>query len=1147
MSKTRRFTQFIFSTLIILSLSLSVSQPQSASAQGGDGIKRQVNAETGKVSFIGPQSGRSVSAAKALGTFIRPQDPAMALAKRFAPEFGLKNPERDLTEMKANHPDDGRMSVRYQQNHEGVPVMGGELIVNTNENGDLYSMNGEVSPNLSLQTQPTIDSAQAKESALQAAAKWYQKTPADFVVTEPELWIFDESLLITSTRPAELVWRMEVTSMDNSLPLRELVLINAQRGNISLHFNQVDTAWHSHSNNPSREQGQNSNDLEEDVIVSEKTLLTFSPLVNTYTSNNTTSLPGTFLCNQSQPNCTGGTNPHADTAHKYAIGTFNLYDIQHNRNSINNSGMTIISTVHYDSSYANAFWSGAQMVYGDGYGFPLADDVVAHEFTHGVTEYESNLFYYYQSGAINESFSDVWGEYYDQTNGQGNDTVGVKWQIGEDVSGRGASRSMSNPPAFGDPDKITHANYNYDLDFLDSGGVHTNSGVNNKAAFLMVDGGTFNGKTVTALGWVKTAAIYYETNRNLLSSGADYSDLYYAIQQACSNLIGRKGITAGNCVEVKDAVDAVEMNMPVIWANGGPLCDPNGHILPYIDFADDLEAGTSKWTFTKTGTATRWQIDAPSGAYAQSGLHSLFADDYPDDVAEASARLAAFVVPSNAYMRFEHAYDFETWGYDGGVLEYSTNGGAAWVDAGSLMDLNGYNDSIDPIHGNPLAGRLAFANSSRGYVSTGLNLSSLAGQTVTFRWRMGLDNSGFSWGWWVDNIKVYRCGVPNSYVFIGGAFKGRYYVPSGKQISNRYGVNGGPVHVVTNDGVTPIFASQRAIFGSSFNSIVGYPADQLTTDYWFTSYDDTGMITYLVVGNPSENTGNPSADTALVDVYIGGNKMNATPYAIAPGQRIFPRYGINAGPVHVVSTNGVDIFTSERTKFGNSFNEVMGYPGNQLTTDYWFTSYDDLGMITYLVIGNPHPSNTAEVDVYIGGIKKNATPYNIAPGQRIFPRFAINAGPVRVVSTNGVDIFTSERSKFGNTFNEVMGYPANQLTTDYWFTSYDDVGMITYLVIGNPHPTLTAEVDVYIDGVKKNLTPYVIAPGQRVFPRYGINQGPVHVVSTNGVDIFTSERAKYLSSFNEILGLADNQLTTDYWFTSYDDVGMSTFLVIAAP
>ena len=243
MFTNRKFASMFSSLIIILSLTFSGFQPVSVSAQGGDGIKRQVNAESGRVSFIGPESGRALAATKALGTFIRPTDPAMALAKRFAPEFGLRNPERELSEMQASRPEGGRVTVRYQQNYEGIPVMGGELIVNTNQNGDLYSMNGEVSPHLSLQTQPTIDSAQARESALQALAKWYQKTPADFAASEPELWIFDESLLQPSTRPVELVWRMEVTAADNSMPVRELVLVNAQRGGISLHFNQIDTAW----------------------------------------------------------------------------------------------------------------------------------------------------------------------------------------------------------------------------------------------------------------------------------------------------------------------------------------------------------------------------------------------------------------------------------------------------------------------------------------------------------------------------------------------------------------------------------------------------------------------------------------------------------------------------------------------------------------------------------------------------------------------------------------------------------------------------------------------------------------------------------------------------------------------------------------
>src|SRR5918994_909816 len=238
----RRLFRIVSMIVVFTLLFSSVSLPP-VSAQEGDGLKREINAQTGKVSFLGPETGRALSASKALGTFIRPQDPALALAKRFGPEFGLKNPERELTEMKTNRPGDGRLTVRYQQNYEGIPVMGGELIVNTNENGDLYSMNGEVSPSLSLSAQPTVDSETARQTALQAVAKWYQKAPEDFIASEPALWIYDESLLRSSTRPAELVWRMEVMPRDKSMPVRELVLVNGHRGGISLHFNQVDTMW----------------------------------------------------------------------------------------------------------------------------------------------------------------------------------------------------------------------------------------------------------------------------------------------------------------------------------------------------------------------------------------------------------------------------------------------------------------------------------------------------------------------------------------------------------------------------------------------------------------------------------------------------------------------------------------------------------------------------------------------------------------------------------------------------------------------------------------------------------------------------------------------------------------------------------------
>jgi hypothetical protein len=97
-----------FATIVVaITLLFSATQPSAASAQGGDGVKRQVNAGSGRLSFIGPESGRALTASKALGTFARPQDPAMALAKRFAPEFGVSNPERDLSTIKSNRSENG--------------------------------------------------------------------------------------------------------------------------------------------------------------------------------------------------------------------------------------------------------------------------------------------------------------------------------------------------------------------------------------------------------------------------------------------------------------------------------------------------------------------------------------------------------------------------------------------------------------------------------------------------------------------------------------------------------------------------------------------------------------------------------------------------------------------------------------------------------------------------------------------------------------------------------------------------------------------------------------------------------------------------------------------------------------------------------
>ena len=191
-------------------------------------------------------------------------------------------------------------------------------------------------------------------------------------------------------------------------------------------------------------------------------------------------------------------------------------------------------------------------------------------------------------------------------------------------------------------------------------------------------------------------------------------------------------------------------------------------------------------------------------------------------------------------------------------------------------------------------------------------------------------------------------------------------------------------------------------------------------------------------------------------------------------------------------------------------------------TEYWFPWYDNIYMTTWVLVGNP-ATNTAHTEIYVGDMSTPKSTHDIPPGGRVTPQYAgLMDGPVRVVSTNGVKVFTSERVHFADntSFNEVMGVPTEQLSTEYWFPWYDNIYMTTWVLVGNPSQTETAEVDIYIAGVKRGS--YSIPPGGRVTPQYaGLMDGPVRVVSTNGVKVFTSERVHFADNtdFNEVMGV----------------------------
>ncbi len=317
----------------------------------------------------------------------------------------------------------------------------------------------------------------------------------------------------------------------------------------------------------------------------------------------------------------------------------------------------------------------------------------------------------------------------------------------------------------------------------DAGGIDINKGVNNKAVYLMVDGGSFNGETVSLLGWDKTGDIYYYALTHLLTSGSDYADLYVALDQACKILAStnQSGITSFDCQQARAATDAVEMDhSPASGFNPDTsnTCPTGTTKNPNKLFFDDFENGYGNWNFGAIVGNSHWGF---ANGFASSGRLSLYGYDYDpsnaanDQISDSYAVMKNdFTAPTGAttYLFFRHAFGFEIGSghnYDGGVLEYSIDQGATWKDAKGLFyagkNYNGTIYKTSYTGRNPLGGRGAFVDASHGYVSSRYNLSSLSGKNVRFRWRLGTDYSGSNLGWVVDDVEVYSCvgspGVPS--------------------------------------------------------------------------------------------------------------------------------------------------------------------------------------------------------------------------------------------------------------------------------------------------------------------------------------------------------------------------------------------------
>ena len=314
-------------------------------------------------------------------------------------------------------------------------------------------------------------------------------------------------------------------------------------------------------------------------------------------------------------------------AHWGVSSTYDYFKNNHNRNSYNNAGAALKSYVHYSSAYENAYWSGSEMVYGDGASTfaPLTSlDVTAHELGHGVCEYSANLVYSRESGAINEGLSDIWGSVVENAFAP----TKQNFLIGEDITKISPYylRSMSNPKSglSAQPDTYLGTNWKAATSSCtpsqsnDQCGVHYNSGVLNHFFYILTQGKTGtndkgNAYSVTGIGFAKSAKIIYRMETSYLSSNSTYANvLTYAIQSA-KDLYGADSPEA---IATQNALYAVGLG--TAYSGGGTSTDTTAPSTP----TNLAASGTTSVATTLSWTASTDNV-AVTGYDVYSGSSLL--------------------------------------------------------------------------------------------------------------------------------------------------------------------------------------------------------------------------------------------------------------------------------------------------------------------------------------------------------------------------------------------------------------------------------------------------------------------------------------------------------------------------------------------
>jgi Zn-dependent metalloprotease len=510
---------------------------------------------------------------------------------------------------------------KFSQTFNKIPFEQSELIFHYNKEGNLYLVNGNFYQKPTLENKVKI----TKDEAFDIAIRKYNSEQFAWECEDDSK--IEEAKLVIYPKNDRLYYAYKIDLYSVKPLSHHFVYIDAGDG---AELGRLNLIMHSDVTGSGTTMYRGTKNFTTDSLGVNNYRLRASSGGGIHTVDMNTGTSGYVDFTDSDNNWTTSTNQDlaANDVHWGVLQTYNYFYNEHSRSSYDDDNALIRSRVHYDSDYNNAFWDGTQLTFGDGDGTylnPLVSiDVVGHEFTHGVVQHSAGLIYSYESGALNESFADIFGVCIDFYA----DSANANYKIGEEFfvnqTNSPALRSMADPNLYGDPD--TYQGTNWATGSADNGGVHTNSGVQNYWFYLLTMGGSgmndnSDSYNITGIGIDKAAEIAYRNLTVYLNSSSNYNAARNGAIQSAIDLFGNCSAEVIATTNAWHAVGVGNQFANSVSANFSADITYSCSSPVTVQFTNQSTNGTSYvWNF---GDGTTSTLAAPSHTYSSAGVYTV--------------------------------------------------------------------------------------------------------------------------------------------------------------------------------------------------------------------------------------------------------------------------------------------------------------------------------------------------------------------------------------------------------------------------------------------------------------------------------------------------------------------------------------------